>query len=280
MKWILPFVAIAALIPCVASADTTLGTAIGALPYTITTAGTYYFTRDLYYTAATGIAVTIEAGDVTIDLNGHTLIATAGAANTAVGISSNHFNSLTITDGSIRGFLTGISLASTGDSLSNLFVTANFRTGILINGDNTQILNDRICNIGGSTVASAVSTAGISLTGTYAAIASCGIENVFAADTAGHSATGILLDGCSNVVVSNSRVLGPGAGTAPKAVSTGLATVTTTNLILLSNIVTGMDAGFNLSGAASGKYGDNITASDSTPYNSAGTGMIDIGNNN
>ena len=103
---------------------------------------------------------------------------------------------------------------------------------------------------------------------------------VFAADTAGHSATGILLDGCSNVVVSNSRVLGPGAGTAPKAVSTGLATVTTTNLILLSNIVTGMDAGFNLSGAASGKYGDNITASDSTPYNSAGTGMTDIGNNN
>jgi hypothetical protein len=38
--------------------------------------------------------------------------------------------------------------------------------------------------------------------------------------------------------------------------------------------------GFDLSGGISGAYGDNTTSSVTTGYNTGGTGMANIGNNN
>lgn len=44
-----------------------VGTEIKSLPYTITTPGFYYLTKNL---TATGTGITVNAGDVTIDLMG------------------------------------------------------------------------------------------------------------------------------------------------------------------------------------------------------------------
>ncbi|MEO5713418.1 MAG: right-handed parallel beta-helix repeat-containing protein [Luteolibacter sp.] len=77
-------------------------TAIEALPFTISTSGSYYFTKNLQFTAASGNAISITIGNVTLDLNGFTLSSTAGVTGTAISISDNLTN-LTIKNGIIAG---------------------------------------------------------------------------------------------------------------------------------------------------------------------------------
>src|SRR5947207_1497513 len=53
-------------------------TPISVLPFTISTPGSYYFTGNLTATAD-GVAITVSAENVTIDLNGFTLASGGGA---------------------------------------------------------------------------------------------------------------------------------------------------------------------------------------------------------
>ena len=52
-------------------------TPIGSLPFTISQPGSYYFTKNLEFTAATGHAVTVTSDNVSIDMMGFTLSSTA-----------------------------------------------------------------------------------------------------------------------------------------------------------------------------------------------------------
>ena len=85
-------------------------TPIATLPFTIAASGNYYLASNLAYSGTAGNAITINASDVTIDLQGHRLVCGAPPSNTAAGIAAVDRNDLVIRNGSILNFNCGISL--------------------------------------------------------------------------------------------------------------------------------------------------------------------------
>ena len=94
-----------------AQAETTNCTAITSLPYVVTTQGVYCFTGHLSTSITLGSAITINANNVTIDMNGFKLGGLAAGGGTgATGIYAIQRKNITIRNGIIRGFRLGISL--------------------------------------------------------------------------------------------------------------------------------------------------------------------------
>ena len=80
-------------------------TIISSLPYTISQPGSYYFTGNLEFTAASGNAITVSASNVTIDLMGFTLSSTANVTGSGIRISDGLKN-IAVTNGVITGTTT------------------------------------------------------------------------------------------------------------------------------------------------------------------------------
>ncbi|HYZ73941.1 MAG TPA: hypothetical protein VE641_12730 [Chthoniobacterales bacterium] len=80
---------------------------INALPFTINVSGNYYLPANLTANLATGSAITVNASEVTIDLNGRSLINIA-PTNQANGIFVNDRHVVTIQNGDIVGFGIGV----------------------------------------------------------------------------------------------------------------------------------------------------------------------------
>jgi hypothetical protein len=79
-------------------------TPVSSLPFTISTPGSYYMTKNL--SVASGDGITISASNVMLDLNGCTISSTAASATgTAIRISSS-FRNITIVNGGIAGGVT------------------------------------------------------------------------------------------------------------------------------------------------------------------------------
>ena len=78
-------------------------TPIESLPFQITESGSYYFTRNLHFTATSGHAITVSAPNVTIDLMGFTL--SSAPEVTGDGINFNPENTLhsVVRNGTILG---------------------------------------------------------------------------------------------------------------------------------------------------------------------------------
>jgi hypothetical protein len=262
------------LLPRLALAETTLGTAITALPAKITKAGVYHLTKDLAYTPTSGAAIEIETTDVIIDLNAHEILGVSGST----GVYASDQSRIVIKNGTIRGFQVGVNLTANNSVVTGILATNNFEVGITVTGNNIQISNNRVCNTGGnSTYLYAI---GISLTGTYGTIENNDIQNTFATDNSNHYGNAIRIKDCSNVILNANRILDVEPAAPVRATSTGIETLTSDTLIFLGNTVATTQTAFDLSGASSGKYGDNITENITTDYNTTSSGMVSIGNNN
>jgi len=127
-----------------------IGTLINSVPLTINQPGRYYFASNLTY-FGDGAAITINADDVIIDMNGFTLMGPF-TVNTTDGIfvTSAVRDHLTVTDGTIRRF------GGEGIQSSNSFSRGN------------RVERVRIVDVGGT---------GISFAGSGSIIADCLIEN-------------------------------------------------------------------------------------------------------
>lgn len=82
---------------------------ISSLPFAISTAGSYYLTRNLVLTGS-GEAITVNAGPTTIDLNGFQL----SGAGSGVGIFLVPTADLTVRNGSVTSWAIGILAAGGG----------------------------------------------------------------------------------------------------------------------------------------------------------------------
>lgn len=110
-------------------------TPISTLPFTITNSGSYYLTTNL--TVSGGDAITIDANDVTLDLNGFTISSTASpASGTAVLINGFPRSNITIHNGHIRGTTT---------VSGSVFITGGFLRGV--NATTTGIANVRVSDL-------------------------------------------------------------------------------------------------------------------------------------
>jgi len=284
MKWFFPLLALVACLPQHAFADTTLGTVIAKLPHVITKGGVYRLTKDLGFVDVTGNAISVDVTDVVIDLNGFEIIAVSGSANNAVGIKSSLKNRVTIKNGTIRGFEKGVVIGGDDARVSDLLLVNNLETGVSVTGNHAQIIHNRVFDTGGSTNGGVVDAEGITLTGTYGTISDNDVELTFQSDTTGHFADGIQLLGCSDIIVSNNRVLDVEPAVATKGKATGIIAdpaASSDAVVFLGNTVVTTEIPFDLSGGLSGKYGDNVTSDFTAPsaYVTSGTGMVNIGNN-
>ena len=108
------------------------GTPISSAPMTISQPGNYFLTKNL--TVSSGDAVTINADNVTLDLNGFAITSTTpSAAGTGILIANSR--NLTISNGSISG-----SVTNSGDTFSG----AGFKDGIALYGVSYNVLVSRV----------------------------------------------------------------------------------------------------------------------------------------
>lgn len=112
-------------------------TAITNVPHTISQPGSYYLTGN--FTSATH-GIVINADHVTVDLLGHTLTGSGGGATYGIyiaGASNAPRRNVTIRDGGVRGFGTGVHLRYANDSLvEGISSVSNTDYGIFLNGSN------------------------------------------------------------------------------------------------------------------------------------------------
>lgn len=228
-------------------AETTLCTALTAMPVTINKRGVYCLKADFTTKLVDGqIAVSIKADNVVLDLNGHTLENATTAR--AFGIEASSRRNVTVKNGTIRGFYFAVSLGIEADS------TVDASQGHRVEG----IHADR--NLNGIAVAGRGNLVRGNL--------------VTATGPDGWGSVGILVLGVGNRVVDNDVIgvageMGGGilfSASSPDEQDWGIA---------LGNRVT--DAVFGLSFlSANTKYRDNITTGVTYPYQ----GGVDAGNNN
>lgn len=229
-------------------------TPISAAPYTISASGSYYLTKNLV--VATGDAITINASNVTLDLNGFTISSTQSSAGSGAGISlGNSLRNIAIMNGAISsgvtasggsysgtGFGHGINYAGTLPSTTR--VTRVSVTGCLMNGINLGFNNSsevESCNVdtvgsyGISATTVSHSTAlntgvvgviGENVSDCYATSASYGIEATSAINSYGQSSgsgAGIYSTNANNCWGSSATGSGVQATTAGSCYGTSTA---------------------------------------------------------
>ena len=148
-------------------------TPIAFLPFTITTPGSYYFTRNLEFTALTGNSITIATNNVTLDLNGFTLISTAEVTGNAIQVDNQGtagLSNIAIKNGKIAGNTT-VTVTENPTNRTWSVSQAGFSTGIKAQGlssrnlivDQIQVTGCRSIGIsasGGSVINCPVSSNG------------------------------------------------------------------------------------------------------------------------
>ena len=115
-----------------------VGTEITSLPYTISSSGSYYLGGDL---SSTGVGITVNADNVTIDLMGFTITGPGSGSDNGIyigGRSNVEIRNGTVTDFGASG------IASSGAELIqaiNIRSISNSWAGILLSGTGNRIIN-------------------------------------------------------------------------------------------------------------------------------------------
>ncbi|HVC28976.1 MAG TPA: hypothetical protein VNF48_05430 [Gammaproteobacteria bacterium] len=184
----------------VTQAETINCTPITSLPATIMTQGLYCLTGNLATSETSGAAITINANNVTLDLNGWKVGGQgAGTGTQAYGIYSSATN-VTIKDGIVRGFYFGILLNGQGAVVQNMMVNQNTFVGISVDGLGSLVEHNQVVDTGGSTINSSVDAYGIS-SGSGALVSDNMVSGVTA--TGSGQETGISIDGTNSIARNN-----------------------------------------------------------------------------
>jgi hypothetical protein len=161
-------------------------TEIGALPFRVTESGTYRLAADLTHGGDSGAAVLIEADDVVIDLDGHTLTGSNHTSTAAVGVLAADRQHVVIRDGTVTGFYFGIDLRasagmprrSVGHVVTNVTANGNTYFGIRVVGASSRIQRCHVLDTGGSTREGHTIPIGIRLVGERNVLCDCCVRNL------------------------------------------------------------------------------------------------------
>ncbi len=184
---------------------------IDGLPITITQSGVYTLSADLVYSGTSGAAINIAASNVTIDLGGHTISGNGLDSTIAEAIYSGGQSNITITNGTISGFMYGVRLqdltttfdTTGGHQIFDLTLTNNSFRGIRVEGNNNAVTNNVIHDTGGTTVYANAFTMGVETFGANAFIANNLITEVHTSGLGESLGISISDHGAGNIVVGN-----------------------------------------------------------------------------
>ena len=140
-----------------ARAEVTICTEINAVPFTITAPGKYCLKGNLVNTTDPAPdflagAIEIEADDVTVDLNGFSLVNDiAGPANRMNGITAFHRKNVTVRNGHVEGFSTAVllgGLLAERSTIENIRASNSNYRGMFVVGSDSVIRNNHVTNAG------------------------------------------------------------------------------------------------------------------------------------
>jgi hypothetical protein len=222
----------------------------------LTISGSYYLVTNLFSGTNSNDAINIRTNvhDITIDLNGFSIISTnpAGGAS-PVGVRISEATNIVIRNGQINGFDRGVRAEGRfyGIVVENVHIHNTRRAGLEadgISGDATQTVTFRSCvveDVDGTGEGASVSCDGI-------VVLAC---------------TGVV-EGC---VVRDITAVGTGSSSCINASSP-------TNTFIINNFLSNADIGLKMSGGGTRVYyRDNLTAGCGTAF--SGTGGVDRGGN-
>lgn len=177
-----------------ARAETVNCTAVATLPYAITAGGAYCLTGPLSF--GSGTAIVVDAPGVTLDLNGFSLTGLDGT-----GILVKNWKDVTVRNGTVAGFGTGIELAGGGGERTLAIVEAlrlrDNQTGI-VSAANGALLRHNVVVASGPQLRP-FDTCGIQVSGSGSRV----LDN----DLWGEQATAIVVDaGCDGCLVEGNRI--------------------------------------------------------------------------
>jgi parallel beta-helix repeat protein len=259
----------AALPPCVPITD---------IPTTILESGVYCLTDDLATSITTGNAITLEANNITIDLNGWTLDGSgAGTATEATGIYGYQLNNITIRNGTIQGFHYGVHLdvdsdnyfASLGNLIERIRASANTGAAFFTNGVGNVIRHNHIVNTGNSTISANYNAYGVASYGTNCEVMYNTINNTAASNNG--TAKAIYLMNAGYSIIEGNQISGLYSGLLNMY---GIYLVSSHDVIVRGNSISSSYWGVFFDTEASGKYMDNLTE-----VQTAYTGGTPVGTN-
>jgi hypothetical protein len=130
---------------------------ISTLPAVISTSGTWCMDKNLSTSITSGVSITVNANDVTIDCNEFTMDDLGGGAGTlAYGIYANNRTNITVRRCAVRGYYYGVVLAGgTGHLAEDNHFDANTYVGLRIDGNRSTARRNRVDDTGGSTAVAA-----------------------------------------------------------------------------------------------------------------------------
>ncbi len=207
-----------------AQAETTLCTEITALPFTITAQGVYCLKQNLNVNLASGNAITINAGNVTIDFNGFRVNNQAPlATNGARGVYALNRNNITLKNGFVRGFFMGIYLDETTTDASSSHLVEGMKiadsgfAGIRVEGDQSVIRDNRVLATGGGLFSTAY--------GIFLQFADDGIVsgNIISGVTETITNYGVFVGDLTRAKVTGNEISGVDGGTSDRAIVLELA---------------------------------------------------------
>lgn len=248
-----------------AAAETTLCTAITSLPYTISVPGAYCLLGDLTTSISAGVAISIEANSVTLDLNGHKLSGNDGSATTARGIVALGRRFVVVKNGTVRGFLTGVAISGVASVIEDVVAERTWHIGLQVSGQGMVVRRNLVVNTGGSVCcAFNPGPIGIDADGTHGASI---VDNDVRGVGFGPAGIGIRVFRANDTFVERNRV--------SNANDQGVWVDMSSGVLLSDNRFTTMPLAIHFTGS-SGKYRNNQTVGVTT----LATGGTDAGGNN
>jgi parallel beta-helix repeat protein len=214
---LLSLAATALLLPAAASAETFTCTEIASLPATISTSGHYCLHRNFVQDFTSHIAIDIEADDVVLDCNDHTVRDTAAASNGSGVYAYADRRRVVIRHCNFDGFYYGINFVSLTSGARDNIVQDNSvvrarAAGIYVWGSGNLIENNRVTELRGDlagTNPTGIFVAGPSNIGSGNVIRGNLIANFKPTPPSGTPySIGINLSGLQDTVVSDNTVTG------------------------------------------------------------------------
>lgn len=123
-------------------------TPISATPYAISTPGAYCLVKNV---SSSNDGITVNTDDVTLDCGGHTIDGSSqGPERTSRGIMGSARSRVLVRNCTVKGFMTGIQLSGTGNTVRDSVFIAPYSRGIVVEGEENVIDGNRVSDAGGA----------------------------------------------------------------------------------------------------------------------------------